>query len=87
MRLYASAHTFSDSIRLWAVSYQHVGLNSFLFADLPHLSDTQLARVVRHDFAHPFLAFVLCGSLDILKASGASDLSRNGRVYTTRLSA
>ena len=73
--------TVSDSIRLWVVSYQGVELNSFLLVDLPHLSH-QFARVVRHDFAHPFPGFVLCGSFEYLEASGASDLSCNGRVYT-----
>jgi len=43
--------TFSDSVRLWGVSYRPVELNSFKLTDLPHLSHTQLARVVRHSFS------------------------------------
>jgi len=56
--------TFSDSIRLWAVSYRRVELNSFLLTNLPQLSHTQLARVVPHDFAHPFLGLNFCGDFE-----------------------
>ena len=42
--------TFSDSVRLWGVSYRRVELNSFLLADLPYISHTQLAHVVRHSY-------------------------------------
>jgi len=77
--------TFNDFSRLWAVSYRRVGLNSFLLADLPHLSHTQLARVVRHDFAYPFLVFILCGSFEYLEGFWCVRLKSNGRAYTARL--
>ena len=62
-----SNHKFSGSVRLWAVSYRCVELNSFLFVDLLHISSTQLARDVRHGFVHPFLGFVLCSSHEYLE--------------------
>jgi len=56
--------TFSDSIRLWAVPYRRVSL-------IPSCSQicliSQLAPVVRHDFAHPFLIFTLGGSFEYLE--------------------
>ena len=52
--------------RLGTVPYRRVKPNAFLLADSLHLS-IQLARVVRHDFAHPFLGFVLCYGLECLE--------------------
>ena len=43
-------------------------LNAFLLADILHILHTQLARVVRHDFAHPFLGFILWDGLEYLEA-------------------
>ena len=39
--------------------YRCVKLNAFLLAGILHLSHTQFARVVRHDFARPFLGLRL----------------------------
>jgi len=61
----------SDSVRFWAVSYQRVELNSFLFVDLP-----------RQDFAHPVLIFILCGSFEYLEGFWCARLeSQWARLY------
>ena len=72
-------------VQLGTIPYRHVKLNAFLLADILHLSHTQLARIDRHDFTHPFLGFILCYGLEYLEGSWHSDLSSSGRVSTARV--
>ena len=57
-------------------------LSALLLADNLHLSHSQLARVVRHDFAHPFLGFVLRYGVECVEGFRRFRLSH---VYTPRV--
>ena len=50
----------SAPVRLGTIPYRCVKLSAFLLAGILRLSHTPFACFVRHDSAHPFLAFVLC---------------------------
>ena len=67
-------------VRLGTVPYRRVKLNAFLLADNLHLSPER-ARTFRHDFAHPFLGFVLCYGVECIEGFQGFRVSR---VYTPR---